>query len=108
MKTWCVIGLCSVATALASTATKVMVGSVMWTLAPHAVGSALSEEMENPAEIIAAQIRRQGYTCDKAKSAEQDRTASKPNAEVWILDCGSERYRVELVPDLAAKVERIL
>ena len=102
-----VLGLCSGAAALAMTATKVIVGSALLTLAPQAVGPALSEELETPAEIIAAQIRRQGYTCDKPKSAKRDRTDSKPNAEVWILNCEAESYRVELVPDLAAKVERI-
>ena len=102
-----VFGLCSGAAALALTAAKVMVGSALLTLAPHAVGPALSEELENPVEIIAAQIRRQGYTCDKPKSAKRDRTDSKPNAQVWILNCEAASYRVELVPDLAAKVERI-
>lgn len=107
MKRWWNVGLCTGAAALASAAAKTIVGFVVWTLAPHAVGPALSEQLETPVEIIAAQIRSQGYTCDKPKSAERDVAASKPNGEVWILHCEAETYRVHLVPDMAAKVERI-
>jgi len=60
---------------------------------------------ESPVEIIAAQIRDQGYVCEKPQSAKEDRAQSAPNETVWILDCESGTYRVTLVPDLAAKVE---
>ncbi len=60
---------------------------------------------ENPAEIIAAHIRMQGYACDKALRAERNRKASKPNETVWTLRCSNGPYRVRLVPDLAASVE---
>ena len=108
MQTWRNLGLrSSTAASSALVAAKVAAGSVLLGLAPHAVGSAISAEMETPVEIIAAQIRDQGYTCDKPKSAERDRAASKPDSAVWILHCESESYRVQLVPDMAAKVERI-
>ncbi len=60
---------------------------------------------ETPVEIIAAQIRDQGYVCEKPQSAKEDRAQSAPNETVWVLDCESGTYRVTLVPDLAAKVE---
>jgi hypothetical protein len=64
-------------------------------------------EMVNPAEIVATQIRRQGYKCDKPVNAERDRAPSKPNEAVWVLRCDSATYRVRLHPDMAAQVERI-
>jgi hypothetical protein len=62
-----------------------------------------AEEM--PAEIIAAQIRDQGYSCDKALSAERD--GERSDDAVWILKCENATYRVRLVPDMAAHVERL-
>jgi hypothetical protein len=62
-----------------------------------------AEEM--PAEIIAAQIRDQGYACDKALSAKRD--GERSDDAVWILKCQNETYRVRLVPDMAARVERL-
>ena len=62
-----------------------------------------AEEM--PAEIIAAQIRDQGYSCDKALSAKRD--GERSDDAVWILKCQNATYRVRLVPDMAAHVERL-
>ena len=62
---------------------------------------------EKPAEIIAVKIRKQGHSCDKPLSSESDRERSVPNGRVWILKCGNATYRVRLVPDMAAKVERL-
>ena len=64
-----------------------------------------AEEMS--AEIIAVQIRDQGYACDKALSAERDEKFSKPGEDAWILKCGNASYRVRLIPDMAAKVEKL-
>jgi hypothetical protein len=62
---------------------------------------------EDPTNIVADQIRAQGYKCDSPQSAKQDAQASKPDEAVWILQCESGSYRVRLIPDMAAKVERI-
>jgi hypothetical protein len=64
-----------------------------------------AEEMA--AETIAVQIRSQGYACDKAQSAERDKEFSKPGEAAWILTCSNATYRVRLVPDMAAKVEKL-
>ena len=69
--------------------------------------SSAQAEPETPAEIIAVQIRKQGYTCGKAESAERDIEASKPNVPVWILTCDNARYRVHVLGALADKVERL-
>lgn len=60
---------------------------------------------DKPANIIAAQIRTQGFPCDEALSAERESHA--PNETVWVLTCRNATYRVRLTPDMAAQVERI-
>jgi hypothetical protein len=62
---------------------------------------------EMSAEIIAAQIRDQGYACTKALSAERDEKLSKPDEVAWILKCNNATYRARLIPDMAAKVEKL-
>jgi hypothetical protein len=69
--------------------------------------SALASMAQEPgaADIVAAQIRTQGYACSPPVAA--TREASRPNQTVWVLSCGNARYRVLLVPDLAAHVTRL-
>jgi hypothetical protein len=57
--------------------------------------------------ILAAQLRDQGYACDQPKSAERDVHASTPDEAVWVVQCEDNKYRLRLVPDMAAKVERL-
>ena len=58
-------------------------------------------------DIIATQIRSQGFRCNHPKTAARDADASKPDEFVWRLQCGQGSYLVTLIPHLAAKVERI-
>jgi hypothetical protein len=60
---------------------------------------------ETPRTILAAQIRTQGFTCDKALGAKRDRKRSQPDRAVWVLKCSNATYRVTRAPDMAAKVE---
>ena len=62
---------------------------------------------EDPKDILAAQLRDQGYACDQPQSAERDVQASAPDEAVWIVQCDNAKYRMRLVPDMAAKVERL-
>ena len=59
------------------------------------------------ASDLAAQVRTQGFTCDKPQGAERNNSASRPNEEVWILTCENGSYRMTVVPDMAAKIEKI-
>ncbi len=70
-------------------------------------GVAAAQKSEQPREVIAAQIRKQGFECDKPKSAKRDAKASKSHEAVWTLQCGNASYRVRLVPDKAADVKQI-
>ena len=64
-------------------------------------------EGEAPSRIVAAQVRKQGFTCENPASAKRDSKQSKPHEAVWLLQCKKERYRVRLVPKMAATVERL-
>src|SRR5689334_14439537 len=74
-------------------------------LALTCVAAEAAGAQQDPKDIIAAQIRSQGYACDHPKVATRDAQASKPYSVVWLLTCENSAYRVTLVPNLAAKVE---
>ncbi len=65
----------------------------------------VAAEMETPIEVLAVRVRDQGHVCDKPVKAERDRSASKPMAAVWLLQCSNARYRIVLHPDMAAEIE---
>jgi len=69
------------------------------------VAQAANDEV--PPEIIAVQIRKQGFPCTNPKSAKRDPQASKPDEPVWILTCENATYRVRLVGDMADHVEKM-
>ena len=52
---------------------------------PATVGFAAGKAQEGPKDIIAAQIRSQGYACNSTQSAERDVAASAANEAV----CGN-------------------
>lgn len=60
---------------------------------------------ETPQTMLSAQIRTQGFTCDKALGATRDKKRSRPDRAVWVLKCSNATYRVTRAPDMAAKVE---
>jgi len=62
---------------------------------------------QTSADDVAAQIRTQGYRCDAPVTAVRDVGRSRPDSAVWILTCGNARYRVRLVPDMAARVTKL-
>jgi hypothetical protein len=62
---------------------------------------------DTPVNIISDHIRRQGYACEEPRHAERDEKASRPNGAVWTLSCRNAKYRVTLIPDMAANVELI-
>ena len=74
---------------------------------PAMVGFAEGKAQEEPKDIIAAQIRSQGYGCNSTQSAERDVAASAANQAVWLLRCQNASYHVTLIPNLAAKVEKV-
>jgi hypothetical protein len=57
--------------------------------------------------MLAAQIRMQGFTCDRAIGAVKVTKRSRPDRGVWVLKCGNATYRITRAPDMAAKVEPV-
>jgi hypothetical protein len=62
---------------------------------------------QTPPDVLAAQIRAQGYHCEPPFSAERDVKQSKPDEAVWILKCRASTFRIRLDPDMAAHVDEI-
>jgi hypothetical protein len=77
----------------------VMVGALAFS------GASAQATDELVVNTLAAQIRTQGFACDKAVGADQDMKRSRPDHDVWVLRCGNATYRVSRAPDMAAKVE---
>ena len=69
--------------------------------------AAQSQQDSIDADIVAAQVRTQGYECKMPDSVIADPNASTPDEKVWILTCEDAKYRVRLVPDMAADIEQI-
>ena len=69
--------------------------------------AARAADPEVSKEVIAVQLRKQGFECRNPESAERDTEASKPDETVWLLTCEDARYKVQLIPKMAAKVERL-
>lgn len=70
-----------------------------------ALASAAPAHAEKPQDELAAQVRIQGFSCDKAKGAIRDSKRSRPDHAVWTLVCSNAVYRVSRAPDMLAKVE---
>jgi hypothetical protein len=70
------------------------------------VAPALAQQ-EPPADDIAAQVRLQGYPCEGSVSARKDVKWSWPDEPLWILKCANATYRVRIVPDMAARIEKL-
>jgi hypothetical protein len=66
-----------------------------------------SAAAETPMNMLAAQIRSQGFACENPKRAARDVKRSGPDHDVWMLTCENATYRISRYPELAAKVERI-
>ena len=75
----------------------------------NAAGTSAADgaQSETPANIIAAQIRKQGFKCDNAEHAERDKDLSKPDLPVWIVTCEDATYRVRLIGNMADRVEKL-
>ena len=82
-------------------------GGVLAAVVPSNTSTTLAAEEETPKDVIAVQIKKQGYTCNHPEKATRDKERSKPDQAVWLLICESGTYRVRLVPDMAAHVERL-
>jgi hypothetical protein len=58
-------------------------------------------------EILAAQLREQGYRCKRLLSAKRDIKRSKPDEAFWIVRCREATYSMRLDPDMSAHVIKL-
>jgi hypothetical protein len=75
------------------------------TVVGNSTAEAQQAPAETPATILAAQVRIQGFTCDKALGATRDKKRSRPDMAAWILRCSNANYRVIRAPDMAAAIK---
>ena len=59
-------------------------------------------------EIVAVQVRSQGFVCTNPSSAERVDAESTPDEPVYVLKCEGRSYRVRLIPHRAANVSEII
>src|SRR6476646_8428862 len=62
---------------------------------------------EAAAEVLAAELRRQGHRCEGQSNAERDAERSRPDETVWVVRCTNATYRMRLIPHQAAQVEQL-
>ena len=55
--------------------------------------------------MLAAQIRTQGFVCDRPLRAKRDARDSRPDYGTWVLRCSNATYRISRAPDMAARVQ---
>ncbi len=75
--------------------------------APTASLGLAADPKEITKDIIAVQIRRQGFECVNPQKTERDQSTGNPDDPVWTLTCDNATYRVHLIPNMAAKVETL-
>ena len=71
----------------------------------HLTVSVAQAAEEMPKDMLAAQIRTQGFVCEKALRATRDAKRSRADHAVWVLTCSNATYRISRAPDMAAKVQ---
>jgi hypothetical protein len=69
------------------------------------LASTMTVQAQSPQDDLAAQVRIQGFACDKAQGAIRDKKRSKPDYAVWVLKCSNAVYRVSRAPDMLAKIQ---
>jgi hypothetical protein len=66
--------------------------------------SATAQDESVDVTVVADQVRSQGFECDNPRFAERIAAESAPEEPVYLLTCENATYRVQLVPDQAARV----
>lgn len=81
--------------------------TLMTMIVAPGIAAAQSDDSDEKqaADLVATQVRDQGYACDDPVTAKAEQGEDGDN--VWRLDCQNASYRVRLVPDIAASIERI-
>lgn len=82
--------------------------ALCWAVAAALLASVFPAGAQSDAaagELVAVQVRNQGLACAEPVSAKRDPTAD--DDAVWTLTCADAKYRVRLVPDQAAEIQKL-
>ncbi len=82
-----------------------MAAGFLAALASGAAQPALAEDAAT--KLLTDQLKLQGFECKNAQSATRDNAASKPDEVVWIVKCDGASYRMRVIPDMAARIEKL-
>lgn len=69
--------------------------------------SSAAAAAEDAAQVVAAEVRAQGHTCEEPVTATRDAAESTAEEVVWRLECANAAYRVRLVPGMGAEVKTL-
>lgn len=86
---------------------RLRIPALLWASALLLHGFSAQGANETVQGMLAAQIRTQGFTCDKLRGASRDAKLSRPDYDVWVLTCSNATYRVGRFPDMSAKVQQL-
>jgi len=84
-----------------------MIRIIVLSAAIGAIAASGVSAQEPTKDLLAAQIRDQGFRCTKPVSADKDVKLSRADQAVWRLKCKNATYRIRLIPDMAAHVQRL-
>ena len=70
-------------------------------------GAAAQSEIPMSKEILAVEVRQQGFACTNPLQAIRDTEHSTPANAMWILRCDNAHYQVHSVPKMAAEVKPV-
>ena len=82
-----------------------LIVTVAWIAGLSSVAGA--QQDSEALQVVADLVRTQGYACANPQGVQRDPELSRPDLPVWILTCENNRYRVELVPDMQARVTQL-
>jgi hypothetical protein len=82
-----------------------LAGAAILVAIPFAGSTAPAQE--KPEDIIAVQLRDQGYPCENPRDAVRDPAESRPDEEAWTIQCDGQKYKIRFVPDMAAQIDKI-
>lgn len=66
-----------------------------------------AQDNDTSTQIVAVQVRKQGYQCTEPQSSQRQKDASSQHSNVWSLTCKEAKYRVTIRPNRAAVIEVI-
>lgn len=66
----------------------------------------VAQDQNLPVDVIAAQIRHQGFECRDPVSTRRLDAQSRPDEPLYLITCAGESYRVRLIPHREAEISK--